>query len=338
MGELSDDDQEQPADAWKALVSLGESHPGTGLEALSKRLKGAGPFPPSLRGTPLIVDTDIGGDPDDALALVAAARHVPELALVVTTDEVGGERARFARHLLNSLGRGDVSVVSGAQLGEDPSTCIDGLTPRSVSAQPDDVLGAVSRVCDSTETTVRWVGMGPPSNLWAVLKAEPRLAGRLRVTQMGGALRYRDPGRAEHNFRLDPRAAAELLRTARKPWLVTSDVTFRLEMELTALSAVYRRLSAPDAPPWAAIITAHMDRWFERHYSGTRQHDALTLTAALQLPFVSFDLDRVSVDELGRLRLDPDGSPAFLSRSADYEAFMRWLNVWLDPATTPVAV
>ena len=124
----------------------------------------------------------------------------------------------------------------------------------------------------------------------------------------------------------------------RKPWLVLSDVTFRHEMELTALSTVYRRLSEADAPAWAATVVAHMDRWFERFYSGTMQHDALALTAALQLPFVSFDLDRVGVDEMGRLRLDEAGSPAFLSRSADYEAFMRWLSLWLDPATTPVAV
>jgi hypothetical protein len=64
---------------------------------------------PSAPATPhdaVVVDTDIGGDPDDALALAAAARAVPGLSLVVTTDETGagqgyGQRARFARHLLD---------------------------------------------------------------------------------------------------------------------------------------------------------------------------------------------------------------------------------------------
>lgn len=42
---------------------------------------------PGARDAPLIIDTGIGGDADDALALVAAARSVPALALVVTCDE-----------------------------------------------------------------------------------------------------------------------------------------------------------------------------------------------------------------------------------------------------------
>jgi hypothetical protein len=40
---------------------------------------------------------------------------VPELSLVLTSDERGGERARFARHLLNLLGRPEVPVVAGAE-------------------------------------------------------------------------------------------------------------------------------------------------------------------------------------------------------------------------------
>ena len=54
--------------------------------------------------SPMIIDTDIGGDPDDTVAVVAAARSVPELALVVTSDEYSGERARFVRHLLDVAG------------------------------------------------------------------------------------------------------------------------------------------------------------------------------------------------------------------------------------------
>ena len=57
---------------------------------------------------PMIIDTDIGGDPDDTVAVVAAGLRVPELALVVTSDEYGGERARFVRYLLDLVGRQDV--------------------------------------------------------------------------------------------------------------------------------------------------------------------------------------------------------------------------------------
>lgn len=66
---------------------------------------------------PMVIDTDLGGDPDDTVALVVAARRVPELRLVVTSDEYGGERARLVRYLLDLVGRPDVRVVAGADLG-----------------------------------------------------------------------------------------------------------------------------------------------------------------------------------------------------------------------------
>jgi purine nucleosidase len=56
------------------------------------------------------------------------------------------------------------------------------------------------------------------------------------------------------------------------------------------------------------------------------QHDALTLSAALELQFVRFSLTSVSFDPIGRLRADPAGPRVFLSRAAEYAAFMRWLT------------
>ncbi len=282
------------------------------------------------RETPLIIDTDVGGDPDDAIALAVAARSVPQLALVITSDERDGERARFARYFLDLLGRDDVPVIAGASLGETRYFSVDGLVPPSIESQSTGVLEAVAELCGRTEGPVRWVGMGPLSNLAGVLSSEPVLASQLAITQMGGAIRYRDPPRAEHNFRLDPSAASTFIHRAHRPRLIVSDVTFTPEIEITDESALYRRLSEAEATDWRAVLKAHLDRWFAAFYPGTFQHDPLTLSAALELPFVDFDFEAVALDDAGRMTRDPAGRPLFLSRAARYEAFLGWPEAQLD--------
>ena len=348
MGEIRDDEPVSREDIraeWRAIVESGESLPGSGLDALSARLRAAGNWPEDLRSAPVIIDTDIGGDADDALAVVAAARSLPRLALVLTSDETGpavgyGARARFARFLLDLTGRTDVAVVSGVSLGDTRYFCADGLVPAELPPQPADVVAAVRAVCAAAPGPVQWVGMGPLSNLALVLDAAPELASRLHVTQMGAALNYRDPSRAEHNFRLDVPSVHRVFDAVSRgllptPYFVTSDVTFTSAIEITADHPVHRTLAAPGAPAWAALLVAHMRQWFERFHPGTIQHDALTLSAALQLPFVDFDKTPVAVDGIGRTIRSETGVPVWLSLSAHYPAFMRWFSQRLDPVWQP---
>ncbi|GGM23561.1 nucleoside hydrolase [Dactylosporangium sucinum] len=330
---------EQVRQDWQALVEAGELLRGTGLGALSTKMRQDGQWPVDLRRVPMIIDTDVGGDPDDALALMAAAGEVAELALVVTSDETGptfgsGQRSRFARVLLDACGRADVSVVAGASLGDTRYFCVDGLMPAAVGAQPGDVVAAAAAVCAAAPGPVRWVGLGPMTNLATVIREAPQVARRLHVTQMGGALAYRDPTRAEHNVRLDVDAARTVLQAVDAGLLpaaewVTSDVTFTPETELTVQSPLYQTLTASDTA-WARLAVAHLDRWFERFYPHTMQHDALTLSAALELPFVESDKVAVTLDEIGRMMASDDGVPLWLSVSARYAPFMTWLTSALD--------
>jgi pyrimidine-specific ribonucleoside hydrolase len=284
-----------------------------------------------LLATPVILDTDIGGDPDDTIALMLAARLLPELALVLTSDEVGGQRARFARYLLDLAGRPEVPVVSGRELRADAVFCADGLTPPIVEAVATDVIAAVAGVCETAGATVRWIGMGPLSNMADVVSVRPELASVLAVTQMGGALRYRDPSRAEHNFRQDPAAVHIALAAIREPTLVTSEITFVDDIEVTTDSAVYRALTHDQAPRWAGVVTAHLDRWFDRYHPGSMQHDALTLSTAMRLPFVDVARLPVLLHDDARMSTGGGGIPMFVSVRADYGAFNTWLLSSLAP-------
>jgi pyrimidine-specific ribonucleoside hydrolase len=317
------------------MIARANRYADLGLGVHAGLLGAGGPIPPSVRSAPMIIDTDVGGDPDDAVALIVAAATVPTLALVLTCDEADGERARFARLLLDLAGRPEVPVVAGHEATTHPVFCADGLVPAALPHQPSDVLAAVETACAGPEP-VRWVGMGPMSNLARVLSNRPNLAQRLVLTQMGGAIRYRDPERAEHNVRLDPQAARDVLALVPGPALVISDVTFHPDMELGPDSSVYRQLAHPDAPAWAPVLRAHLDQWFARYHPGSMQHDALTLSAALQLPFVEFFQRRIRFDEMGRMSVVEDGIEAFVSRRAHYAAFQAWLARSLAPSGTTI--
>ncbi|MFD0773495.1 nucleoside hydrolase [Streptomonospora algeriensis] len=301
-----------------------------------------------LGETPVIIDTDIGGDADDALAVAAAARSVPQLALVITADETGpgqgeGQRARFARHLLDTLGRTAVPVVAGASLGETRYFCVDGLTPDGLPPQGTDIASAVRSVALDRPGPIRWVGMGPLTNLARLLSQAPEIAPRLRVTQMGGALRYRHPERAEHNFRLDAAAVHTVFAAVAEgllapPKFVTSETTYTPELKVDPDHPLYRRLGAGGAPTWAGLLSTHLDRWFsgtDRPLPGTLQHDGLTLSAALELPYVSWEHMPLAVDELGRTTAGAEGTAVRVSTAARYGGFMAWLQHRLDPAVSP---
>ncbi|MEV0324330.1 nucleoside hydrolase [Streptomyces sp. NPDC050658] len=274
---------------------------------------------------PLIIDTDIGGEPDDAMALAVAARRLPDLALVTTCDETDGERARFARHFLDLLGRPDVAVASGPRLGEDPYFWAKGIAPADVAPQPNDPVAAVRAVCARVRGPVRWLGLGPLTNLAAVLARAPGTAPRLQVTQMGGALSYRDATLAQYNFRLDPGAARAVVAGCATLRLVTYDVTFSQQLVLTPDSSILRSLAGM-RHPWAKALTEHCAQYFAGYYPSTIPHTPLSLSAAMGEPFIRFASRRIALDEAARMRLSDEGDLVRLSVSANYPDFLGWLE------------
>lgn len=346
---MSDADPAPAAEAAAPLAELDSQR------ATMARLRG-GPvagWPVDVTAAPLILDTDIGSDPDDALALAAAVFEVPELGLVLTGDETGpgaggyGQRARAARWLLDAAGRGDVPVAAGASLGDVDYFVLAGAVPGAVAAGGGDVVEAVTALAARTEGPLRWVGLAPMSNLARVVAEAPQVAARLHVTQMGAAIHYRDPGRAEHNVRLDVDAARAVLVAAQTGSLaglelVISDVTFTDQIAIGADHLLARRL-AEDPSSWAQMLAVSLQRWFDHPcgYEHSMQHDALTLSAALELPFVESFPAHVEFDPVGRLvetaagPATPAGGQVWVSRRADYPAFMRWLEQTL--ATSHVA-
>ncbi|WP_051030348.1 nucleoside hydrolase [Nocardia takedensis] len=296
--------------------------------------------PVPLEDAPLIISTDIGGDPDDAITLALAAMTEPNLQLVVTADELpDGRRSTLARHLLDLMGREDVLVAAGATHGHSKYWAADGLVPGEPLRRGLPLYDVVRGLCEWHPTApLRWLGIGPLTDLASLLKSDAAhdeplgMAHRMRIWQMGGALEWR-PDRAEHNFRLDPQAVHDVVTRAQDLTLVLADHTFTPVMAVDTQSPIYRMLTASHKP-WARLILDHLDQWMQRFHPASMLHDPLTF-AAMRGDFVAFEPGEFGLEPDGRMRPGP-GHTARLSRSVDYPPFLDWVLTTLrDGTPTP---
>src|SRR5947209_7540687 len=97
--------------------------PAAFLSALVLPALGPGAEPAPRGKVPVLLDTDIGDDIDDAFAL-ALALASPEIDLRGVTTVAGDAytRALLVCRLLHEVGRDDVPVASGAPPRDPPSS------------------------------------------------------------------------------------------------------------------------------------------------------------------------------------------------------------------------
>ncbi|HZT30449.1 MAG TPA: nucleoside hydrolase [Bryobacteraceae bacterium] len=187
---------------------------------------------------PILFDTDIGDDIDDALAL-ALALQSPELDVRAVTTVVDDteSRTRLAWKELGLFGRQDVPLATGA-----PEPLLDPM--RHSRARQFEVLteadvapaAARRRAADLIVDTLMQspekltiVPVGPLTNIALALKLEPRIKPHIqRIVLMGGAFSML---RAEYNIWRDRAAAEIVFRSGVPVTAVGLDVTTKCKLE-----------------------------------------------------------------------------------------------------------
>jgi inosine-uridine nucleoside N-ribohydrolase len=205
----------------------------------------------------LWIDTDIGDNPDDAVALVAAAAH-PDVD-VVGISTTGGKtewRADLASQLV------DIDAVPG----DRP----DDLAARFVAANVDALLA-----------------IGPLTNIAALTALDVAVP---TLTVMGGVFEpVRHRGRVRHvewNFGSDP-AATSIVAERVPMTLVPLDVTVAMRVEPQMLDDLVA--AAPQLAP-------EVERWSAEHDDPVVLHDPLALLVALGDADVRVESRRFVVD------------------------------------------
>jgi purine nucleosidase len=202
---------------------------------------------------PLILDTDIGSDVDDALALAFAIRH-PDIDLRAVTTVSGDtvRRARIARKLLLLAGRGDIEVAAGergeqsqphrsAEGGHEDAMLGDDARDLAISGR--DGVTLLLEECEAASTEVATVGM--QSNTAAALDRDPSFAESVeRLTVMGGVfapvrfLGAELPPSIDHNLNVDQPASLRALNAGMRMLYVPADVTMGAWLTAAQLEAL----------------------------------------------------------------------------------------------------
>jgi purine nucleosidase len=283
---------------------------------------------------PVLFDTDIGSDVDDALALglILAVPAELELIAVTTVARDARVRARIAARLLGIAGRTDVEVCAGESApllrpaesfgwwGHEESCFHEG-PDALVTDEP-----APERIVRAARETpgLEIVAVGPMTNVARALALDPGLPRRVGgLSVMGGHVRevaigerICDPG-IDYNLCSDPEASMAVLGAGFRTRLVTADVTLRTWLrardleELDAAGPAARAL-ADQVRLWSPIQrTIFVDR-----LGGTISddnvaflHDPLTVLSLFDETSLTFeDLCILPTIERGvfrTLELDP---------------------------------
>lgn len=239
----------------------------------------------------VILDCDPGYD--DALAIIAAARHCELLGITTVSGNVSLEKTTRNALLTTQILGLDTAVYAGADrpLVADPhraesihgTSGLDGITlpPLRRSAARQDAVGFIIDTVRSRED-VWLVAIGPLTNVALALRTAPDLASRLKgISIMGGGITFGNATPvAEFNILADPEAADVVFRAPVRRIVAPLDLTHQFRVDEATVSRV--KGSAGRAATFAGEILAAYGGAYARISSGPNQpvlHDPCSVLA-----------------------------------------------------------
>ena len=260
----------------------------------------------------IILDTDIGTDVDDALALTMAlnSREDIELRAVTTVHGDVNLRARIALKILKLAGREDIPVAAGIShplIRDRPILGWKGyegdgfLTSKDEALKPSKIHAVdliISEIM-SMKNEITFIAIGPLTNIAAAIIKELRIIENVReVIVMGGSVRLFNGLNLpliEHNIKCDPEAARVVFSSGMPITMVPLDVTLKVTIERREIDLIRAaKTSLTDAI--AMMITRYLDI-VKRDY--TWLHDPLALAVSIDNSLVKTIDAKILVETKG---------------------------------------
>ena len=284
--------------------------------------------------TPVLFDTDIGNDIDDAVAL-AYLLSQPECELVGITTATGdtAKRAALCEVICRAAGRTDIPIhaglagplLHGREQGVAQYAAIENLQHRRDYPTGFGALEFLRNSIRSRPGELTLLAVGPLTNIGTLFAADPELPGLLKkIVLMCGRFVTGGPGAKEWNAFLDPIATALTYKHgAGKLLSVGLDVTLPCVMPA---ALVRERFAAAGGALAATLGMAEV--WFN-HSELLTFHDPLAAAllfvpelCGYQMGTISTVIEPGPLEGMTRWQADTSG-PHEIATTVDVEAFFR---------------
>lgn len=287
--------------------------------ALSQR-----PVYSSDRPIPILLDTDIGTDIDDAFAIALIAKS-PELKLLGVTTVSGdtAARARLAAKLLSVAGLNGVPVaagVAGKPLPIGQTRWADGFTSPQLTHQ--SAVHLLYRQLSRQPGKITIVAIGPLTNIAALLERHPDAAARIHeLVMMGGAIAHGYGNQlkpaAEYNIAQDVAAARKVFDARLPIRMAPLDVTAMLQLAAADRQRIFGRQDPVDQ-----ALAALYKLW---GHETPVLFDPMAVAMIIQPDLCRMRRVAIRVDNRGYTLVEPHGAARVQAGiKTDPERFMRF--------------
>jgi inosine-uridine nucleoside N-ribohydrolase len=275
---------------------------------------------------PVILDTDIGDDIDDAFAL-ALILQSPRLDLRGVTTVFGDAhtRALLVCRFLHAVGRPDVPVASGSPERSRPDFRRQlqyGLRPRFRKRPVRET--AVEFLYHQLKTEPKkltLVAVGPLTNLAELVTKHPECKPWIkRIVLMGGAVRVgynnKPPVEVEWNIKCDIKAAQTVFRSGVPLVVGPLDATTNLKLKASQRRQLF---AAHTALTWQ--LQALYQLWDK---PTPTLFDPVAVTLCFEEEFCTMKALRLKVDNQGFTRQVKGKANARVATSIRRDKFLEW--------------
>ena len=252
---------------------------------------------------PVLLDTDIGTNVDDTLALAYLLRHPRcELLGVTTVSGDVAKRAACAEIVCREAGRDDIPIHCGAPgpllvgTGQAAVPLYPAVVhrPHRADRTPGTAIEFLRTVIRDRPGEITLLTVGPLTNIALLFALDPQIPSLLKAVVSMAGVHFPHERPVETNVVIDPLAAAMVLRATAAPasaphTLLGLSVTTRCTLPADEFRARHRAA----VPPAPAVL--EMAEAFFRNRRHATFHDALAAAAVFSPEVCTYEAGAVTM-------------------------------------------